>query len=84
MEMTRSMLIQGNPPKPLWAEAVTTAVFIQNICWLNSHDNTRIDFFSCNKAHGKLLSIFCIKAVILQRDPNIRGKEYWMIDYFEK
>lgn len=85
--MTRTMLTQSELPMSLWAEAVSTAVYIRNRC-LNGklNDSTPYEEWTGCKPYIEFLRIFGSKAIALEKKAGInkfmlKGKEYILVGY---
>ncbi|CAK9804033.1 Retrovirus-related Pol polyprotein from transposon TNT 1-94 [Anthophora plagiata] len=90
VEMARSMLTQSKLPMSLWAEAVSTAVYIRNRCPTRKlNDITPYEGWTGEKPYVGFLRIFGSKVIALEKGARLnkfmpRGKEYILVGYSQE
>lgn len=90
IEMARCIMLQGNLPQSLWAEAVNAATYIRNRCTTKTLDGkTPFEAWSKRKPYVDFFRIIGSKVIVLNKAQR-RGKfqpkggEYVLVGYSEE
>ncbi|CAK9814306.1 Retrovirus-related Pol polyprotein from transposon TNT 1-94 [Anthophora quadrimaculata] len=87
VEMARCIMIQGNLPQSLWAEAINAATYIRNRCPTKIlNDKTPLEAWSGMKPYVGFFRIIGSKCVALNKSRRLgkfepKGEEYILVGY---
>ncbi|KAL0281564.1 UNVERIFIED_CONTAM: hypothetical protein PYX00_002512 [Menopon gallinae] len=90
IEMARCLMLQGNLPQSLWAEAVNTANYLRNRCPTRAlNDRTPFEAWSGKKPYVGFLRIIGSKAVVLNKGQKrgkfeAKGETYVLVGYSQE
>jgi len=90
VEMARCMMLQGNLPQSLWAEAVNAATYIRNRCATKSlNGETPFEAWSKRTPYVGFFRIIGSKAIVLNKAQGKgkfqpKGDEYVLVGYSEE
>jgi hypothetical protein len=90
VEMARCIMLQGNLPQSLWAEAVNAATYIRNRCTTKSlNGETPFEAWSKRKPYVGFFRIIGSKAIVLNKAHGRgkfqpKGDEYVLVGYSEE
>ncbi|KAL0270911.1 UNVERIFIED_CONTAM: hypothetical protein PYX00_008181 [Menopon gallinae] len=90
VEMARCLMLQGNLPQSLWAEAINTANFLRNRCPTKAlNDKTPFEAWSGQKPYVGFFRIIGSKAVVLDKGQKrgkfeAKGETHVLVGYSEE
>jgi len=90
VEMARCILLQGNLPQSLWAEAINAATYIRNRCATKTlNDKTPFEAWSERKPYVGFFKVIGSKAIVLDKTRRRgkfqpKGDEYVLVGYSEE